>query len=485
MLATEAGWVPIVPEPACDDATMSSVTRPHRDLRRASFVLWAISLVATACVAHDASTAPSADRPNILLIVTDDQRQMPLSPLMPRTDEWFGAQGTAFTRAFATTPRCCPARVSFLTGRYAHNHGIYGEDVLASELAAVEPLMIQRNLHEGGYHTGLFGKFLNNWPNERDPANFDRWATTPLVRYAGAEWNVDGAIRVVGQNSTSFIGDASLAFVEEAESVDAVPWFLHVGFMAPHPPSDVEPRYEDVQIPPLRRSPAMTEEDRRDKPPFVRRRALRSVTEIDSMRLPQLRSLAAVDDQVDRIMARLRALGELENTIAVFTSDNGFQWGEHSLFGKSTPYLASVHVPLYLRWPGRIAPGVEDDRLVAGIDLGPTLLAAAALEPTEEADGFDLLDPGASRSRLLLEFQELPSYRVPTWRGFITRSEEYVEYMDDGGRVSFREYYRLGNDPHQLVNVLRDGRPGNDPDIVVLSRILERLVACAGPTCPR
>jgi arylsulfatase A-like enzyme len=404
---------------------------------------------------------------------------------MPRTDEWFGAQGTAFTWAFATTPRCCPARVSFLTGRYAHNHGIHGEDVIASELAAVEPLMIQRDLHEAGYRTGLFGKFLNNWPNDRNPANFDRWATTPRVRYAGAEWNVDGATRVVHQNSTSFIGDASLVFVEEAESDDGVPWFLHVGFMAPHLPSDVEPRYEDLPVPPLRPSPAMKEVDRRDKPPFVRRRALRTVSEIESRRLPQLRSLVAVDDQVERIMARLEALGELENTIAVFTSDNGFQWGEHSLFGKSTPYLESVHVPLYIRWPGRVAPGAVDDRLVAGIDLAPTLLAAAGLQPTAEPDGFDLLDRAANRSRLLLEFRELPPYSVPTWRASVTRSEEYVEYLDDDGRVSFREYYLLENDPHQLVNVLTDGLPGNDPDIVALSAILERLGSCAGVTCPR
>lgn len=463
----------------------SPVMTSRRVLRRASFLLLGICLVASTCTARDEPTASLAGKPNILLIVTDDQREMSLAPVMPRTDEWFRSQGTAFTRTFATTPRCCPARVSFLTGLYAHNHGIYGEDVRASELAAAQPSMIQRTLHEAGYRTGLFGKFLNNWPNERNPAHFDRWATTPRVRYSGAEWNVGGATHVVDQNSTTFIGDASLAFVQESESDDEVPWFLHVGFMAPHPPSDVEPRYEDVPVPPLHLSAAMAERDRRDKPAFVEDQRLRTVSEIQSMRVPQLRSLVAVDDQIDRLMVRLEGLGELENTIAVFISDNGFQWGEHSLFGKSLPYLQSVRIPLYLRWPGHITPGAVDDRLVAGIDLAPTLLAAAGLEPLGESDGFDLLDPGASRPHLLLEFRRLPGDPVPTWSAFVTRSFEYVEYVDDTGRVRFREYYRLRTDPEQLVNVFRDARPGNDPDVVALSATLGRLRSCAGPTCLR
>lgn len=467
------------------EAMFSPVTTSRRVLRRASFLLLGSSLVASTCIAHDEPTASLAGKPNILLIVTDDQREMSLAPVMPRTDEWFRSQGTAFTRAFATTPRCCPARVSFLTGLYAHNHGIYGEDVRASELAAAQPSMIQRTLHEAGYRTGLFGKFLNNWPNERNPAYFDRWATTPRVRYSGAEWNVGGATRVVDRNSTTFIGDASLAFVDESESDDEVPWFLHVGFMAPHPPSDVEPRYEDVPVPPLHLSSAMAERDRRDKPPFVKDQPLRTVSEIRSVRVRQLRSLVAVDDQIDRLMVRLEGLGELENTVAVFISDNGFQWGEHSLFGKSLPYLESVRIPLYLRWPGHITPGAADDRLVAGIDLAPTLLAAAGLEPLGEPDGIDLLDPGASRPRLLLEFRRLPGDPVPTWSAFVTRSFEYVEYVDDTGSVSFREYYRLRTDPEQLVNVFRDARPGNDPDVVALSATLGRLRGCAGPTCPR
>lgn len=401
--------------------------------------------------------------------------------MMPHTDEWF-ARGRRFVRAFATTPRCCPARVSFLTGLYAHNHGIHGEGVTPVSLAPLEPLMIQRILHDAGFRTGLFGKYLNNWPNDHDPSAFDRWATTPRVTYSGAVWNIDGVEQTVEQNSTTYIADRSIEFLQEAESSDDVPWFLHIGFMAPHAPSITEARYEKATVPPLRRSPAMRERDRGDKPPFVRKRPFRTVAEIQSVRVPQLRSLMAVDDQVDRIVRRLEELGESDDTLAVFISDNGLHWGEHGLFGKSTPYFPSVRVPLYLRWPGHVAPGV-DDRLVAGIDLAPTVLSAVGLEPAATPDGLDLLDPGADRSYLLLEFRGFPGYPMPTWSALVTTWIEYVEYVDDRGRVDFREFYRIRRDPQQLGNVLRDGDPTNDPDVMALSAILERLRTCAGEAC--
>ena len=227
----------------------------------------------------------------------------------------------------------------------------------------------------------------------------------------------------------------------------------------------------------------MRERDRSDKPPFVRKRPFRSVAEIQAVRVPQLRSLAAVDDQVDRIVRLLEELGESDDTLAVFISDNGLQWGEHALFGKSTAYLPSVRVPFYLRWPGHVAPGAEDDRLVGGIDLAPTLLSAVGLEPATTPDGLDLLDPGAGRPYLLLEFRGFRHYPLPTWSALVTTGIEYVEYVDDRGSIDFREFYRIRGDPDQLVNVLRDGDPTNDPDVRALSAILERLRTCAGEAC--
>lgn len=421
-------------------------------------------------------------RPNILLIVTDDQRFDTLD-MMPHTRRWFGLGGTRFSEAFATTPLCCPARASLFTGLYAHNHGVVSNEEEPQVLAASEPLMVQRMLQHSGYRTGLFGKYLNNWPNDRDPANFDQWATTPFVTFGGDPWNVNGSIRVVDQNSTSFIGDQALDFLTGEGAKEQAPWFLSVTFMAPHMPATVEERYNEIPLPPLQVTAAMTERDRSDKPPFVQDRALRSIEQIDIKRAKQLRSLAAVDDQVNRIMERLKRSGELNDTLSIFLSDNGYQWGEHGLLLKSTPYMPSIRIPLFLLWPGHILAGRVDDRLVAGIDLAPTILSAVGDGTAGAFDGMDLLDPDARRSRLLLEFWKLPDYFVPSWTGLLTDEDVYVEYTDHTGSVSFREYYRLGRDPQQLVNVLHDGNPTNDPDVTSLSKALHQLAACAGSSC--
>ena len=205
-----------------------------------------------------------------------------------------------------------------------------------------------------------------------------------------------------------------------------------------------------------------------------------------SFGVPQLRSLVAVDDQIGRIVRQLEGAGESEDTLAVFISDNGLQWGEHALFGKSTPYFPSVRVPFYLRWPGHVAPGAEDDRLVAGIDLAPTLLSAVGLEA-----GHDTRRPGFPRSG---RRPSPPPPRVPgvpprlrCRRGALSsRPGSSTWSMSTTAAASdFREFYGIRGDPHQLVNVLRDRDPTNDPDVAALSAVLERLRRCAGETCLR
>ena len=205
-------------------------------------------------------------------------------------------------------------------------------------MANIQPRMVQAPLHEAGYRTGLFGKFLNGWPNDVNPSSFDRWATTPRITFSGAEWNVDGTIKVVDQNSTSYIADQTLSFIDEAETDDDTPWFTLVGFMAPHLPASVEPQYEDIVVPPRKATPAMRELNRSDKPGYVRRQTRPTLARVEARRIPAMRSLVAVDDQVGRIMHRLSNLNELDDTLAIFVSDNGFLWGEHGLLGKSVPY---------------------------------------------------------------------------------------------------------------------------------------------------
>jgi arylsulfatase A-like enzyme len=196
-----------------------------------------------------------------------------------------------------------------------------------------------------------------------------------------------------------------------------------------------------------------------------------------------LRSLISVDRMIGALMRQLRSEHELNNTLVVFASDNGFMWGEHGDFGKSDPYLPSVQVPLFLRWPGHVPAGEVDRRLVALLDIAPTVLDAAGVEPTHPMDGEDLLDPTANRKELLLEFWIFPGHPTPSWTGIVTKRYEYVEYTDENGRLTFREYYDLVHDPYQLTNLLA-GTPPPTMDVNALSAELARLRTCVGLSCP-
>jgi len=425
--------------------------------------------------------AADDERPNVLLIVTDDQRPWGALRTQDAVRDRIRGRGTTFRHAFTTTPICCPARASLLTGLYTHNHGVFTNDEPFGSLAKVDAMTFASALHEDGYTTGLFGKYLNLWPNEVSPTGFDRFALTPRVTYEPALWNVNGTIRQIDAYPTRFIRRQTLRFLDSASDV-AAPWFAYVAPMAPHVPATPERRYADLPVGRLRLSPAMLESDRSDKPPFVQEETPRPSSYLRSLRDRQLRSLASVDDLVDSAIDRLRALGELRNTIVIYTSDNGFLWGEHGLRGKAVPYLPSVRVPLFIRWDGHLDGGTVDERIVTLLDLAPTILNAAGTAPPHQMDGIDLF-AGGERTRVLLEYFSWEMAPAPSWAAVMTPSAEYVEYYDDLGAVTFREYYDLSQDRHQLVNLLGDADVGNDPDVSSLASELAALRVCTGDSC--
>ncbi len=448
------------------------------------FPTWLALVVISAGTASLGSANPvaaQAVQPNILVIVTDDQRAGTLG-LMPAVRRWLVRGGTRYPNAFATTPLCCPSRGSILTGLLAHNHGLLLNKNEEDAMIAAESLMVQHALRSGAYLTGLFGKYLNFWPNDRNPSGWDRWAVTPRVRYSGAEWNVDGVVHVIQRNSTPFVASRALNFLEEADALnDQQPWFAHVGFHAPHLPARVPAAYTDEPVPTWQRTPAQRERDFSDKPAWLRRSQRPSLDVLANIRTRQLRSLVPLDDQIDRIMFRLEDLGELDDTLVIYASDNGFMWGDHGLAAKSAPYDASIRVPLLVRWPGRVPAGAADTRLVGLLDVTPTILTAAGVPFPHEMDGADLLG-GVARRRLPLEFWDVDS-GVPSWRAVLTRRWIYVEYLDDAGRRTGRECYDRARDPHQLANVLRDGIRGNEPNLARLAELVLRLSSCSGADC--
>lgn len=435
--------------------------------------------------ARSAERANSARRPNVLIILTDDQRLAGTMAVMPATRRWFGRGGTRFTHAFATTPLCCPSRASIFSGLYAHNHTVQNNQP-GAEVDFPFGTTMQASLHAAGYRTAIFGKYFNAWDLSEAPAWFDRWAIeSPNGRtgFWGGTWNVDGTRRRIAEYSTRYIADRGVEFIHRSESDDTRPWFLELATYAPHMPALDEARYETAGLPSFSMDPSMVEADRSDKPAYVQNRPRATVYGIEHARTLQLRSLMSVDDLVARVEAALRSTGETRQTLAFFLSDNGTLWGAHGITGKQTPYLPSVRVPMYVRWPEHVAAGAVDQRLVANIDIAPTVLEAAGIVPAVAMDGRSLLD-GWKRNRMLLEYWRIkhPS-DVPTWAALYTRRYEYIEY-DAGGRIVFREYYDLRADPYELRNVLRDATSSDDPNVAALHRQLVADRTCSGTSCP-
>jgi arylsulfatase A-like enzyme len=437
---------------------------------------WLILLVAAGCTAPTAppersSTSQAPDAPNVLVVMSDDQRLGTMA-VMPETREWFGRGGTRFRRAFATTPLCCPSRASIFTGRYAHNHGVLNNS-LALELD--HATTVQRYLHDAGYRTAIAGKFLNDWPLRVPPPHFDRYAITN-GSYFETPFNVNGTMRTVTRYSTDFVAATSVEFLREFEEEDHRPWLLYVTPWAPHLPAKPPPRHRGAPVPPWQPGVGIFERDRSDKPPFVQA-SNESPERARRIRRDQLRTLMAVDDLVGRLRRTLADLGETRSTLAIFISDNGYFWGEHRLIEKFLPYSESVRVPLYVRWPGHIERGAVSDRIVANIDIAPTVLRAAGVSPEHTIDGRSLF--ASDRRSLLLEFW-VEIGTTPDWASLWTPRSQYVEYYDEHGDVTFREGYDLGRDPLQLRNVLPRADDVAGTPVTQLTEQLADLRTCAG-----
>ncbi|MDQ3946521.1 MAG: sulfatase [Actinomycetota bacterium] len=441
----------------------------------------------TTTTAPRALTPAEKGRPNILLIVTDDQRLDGTLEGMPLTRRWFQEAGTTFVDGYANTPLCCPERATIFSGRYMHNHGVINN----GEARKLDKTWtIPRYLQDAGYSTAIIGKYLDGWSEHNAPPNWDHFAITG-GGYVDEYFNVDG----VGDKaaySTDFIAEKSLEFLADFEATDdAKPWYVHVTPHAPHDTSegtfDWAERHADDPIPAWHPSPAVTDVHREDQVDYIRHTRQSD----ESSRFAhdgQLRTLLAVDEMVDAIFRRLAATGELNNTLAVFTSDNGYSWGERGVSSKGLPYVESVKVPFLVRWPDVFAAGAVDTRPVGGVDLLPTILEATQTVPAvlgHPFDGRSFLPGHPGRDSILLEFSA--DHRgIPPWASLRNGDWQYIEYyQDDDTTLHFREYYDLAADPWQLDNLLADTDPANDPDVDALSTDLAAARQCAGSTPPQ
>lgn len=409
-----------------------------------------------------AAAAPA--RPNVVLVVADDMRADGLQA-MP-TVQSLAAQGITFSRAMVTTPLCCPSRASILTGQLAHHHGVLTNEAPRGGVGAFDSTStIATWLQGAGVRTGLVGRYLNQYDSLTIPPGWEHWFAfhqneEQVGIYTDYHVNDNGVRRYFGVDeddySTRVLGREARAFLEEQRDR---PFFLLLTPRAPHAPALPDPEdaglYRTTELP---LPGSYDEADVSDKPAWVRengRLKQGEAEEIERLRRRQLESLVSLDREIARIVDSLRADGRLGTTWIVFTSDNGLVLGEHRLdAGKSCPYEPCVNVPMVVVPPGGLPAGRTDDRLVANIDLAPTIaeiMGATVEAPVDGMSWLPLVDGSQAgwRDELLLEqWRDTPEKR---WRGIRTTTHKLVRY-DNGDE----ELYDLVTDPDELQNLARN-----------------------------
>jgi arylsulfatase A-like enzyme len=442
-------------------------------------VLGVIVIAAAPSSAGRGETRVNRSSPNILIILTDDQRDG--FGMMPRTRKLFVNEGRRFPYAFATTPLCCPSRASILTGQYAHNHGVKANTWDGGTENYNARTGLPYGLKSAGYTTALIGKYLNDWPFEEPPPYFDRYIRAEGRSYYGGLWNVNGVVGHLPGYSTNIMADAASLFITE-QTASLQPWFLVVGTVAPHKPSVPENKYARTRVKRWRGNPAVTDEARGRAKPLYVRESRASLREGRRYRKQQLRTLASVDDLVAEIFAALDDTSQDRNTLAFFLSDNAVMWGEYGLLEKGYPYTTSVRIPMMMRWPARIREGGIDRRLVGNIDIAPTVLDAIGLpaDPAHPMDGRSLLDNAWTREWILLEYWRNMKKTIP-WASLWSKKWQYIENYQ-GER--FFELYDLRADPWQLDNLLAAGAPHKAPGASALSEKLRQAKVCRGTDGP-
>lgn len=411
---------------------------------------------------------PPTERPNVIVIETDDQRWDTVD-YMPTVKNRLVAEGVAFSNSFVTTSLCCPSRASFLTGRYAHNHGVWDNAPPNGGVTEFQDSSTLATwLKGGGYTTSFIGKYLNGYPGISPyiPPGWDDWHAS-LKRY-NSVFNDNGVINSYSDYSTDVMRDLAISFIDRAQK----PFFLWLTPHAPHAdgrypkPPIVAPRHANsCEGLPLHRPVSFNEEDVSDKPTFVKNTPLMSelqIAELDTFRKAQICSLKAVDEAIAAILDSLGT--ELDNTVIIFTSDNGYLWGEHRLAQKDKSYEESIRVPLVIRYPMLIAAGQTNSKLVLNIDLAPTIAALAGVNVPTNVNGRSLLplftSPANSwRDAVLIE------HRMTKF-GVRTERYKYVDYTDTGEK----EFYDLALDPFELDNAVN-----NSSYATVISDLANRL----------
>jgi N-acetylglucosamine-6-sulfatase len=490
----------------------------------AGLICASVGLAPAGSAAKKKQKSAKRERPNIVLIMDDDQ-SVNLQQFLTKTNAAIGGKGVTFDNSFVNYSLCCPSRSTMLTGQYAHNHGVRGNQQPSGGYSKLAPTLgnsLPVWLQQSGYYTAHIGKFLNGYgttsPDTEVPPGWNEWYgsidnpdafTGGTYTAYGYTLNENGT--VVHYGSTPDVVDPATyqTDVYSQKAADFIrrrapsrqPFYLSVAPRDPHAEAAscncdgdnprAAPRYQgalsNLTAP---RDPSFNEADVSDKPSNIRDLSPlgnNQIANVDARYRARAESVLGVDDLVQNVVSTLQGTGELKNTVLIFTSDNGFFHGEHRVpQGKVRLYEPSIRVPLLIRGPG-VPKGVHRAQPVSNVDLAPTILDFADAKAGRKEDGVSLLPIMGSRRDWLGRGLDLETYFTPdttedpedpplNYQGVRTDRYLYAEYG-----TGEHELYDLNADPFELQN--QQGNPAYAPAQAALQRLLAGIRDCAGRGC--
>ena len=446
-------------------------------------------------------------RPNVVVIMTDDQDDSGSITTMPSVQE-LAKNGVTFRNSFVDFPLCTPSRATFMTGQTAHNNEILGNNF---PLGGYKKFALRENnslgvwLQNAGYVTGLIGKFMNNYGKDGTDLKhvvpgWDDWHGIldggDSIPYFNFTINENGELHRYGNAPRDYITDVlarkATQFIH-ASAHGTKPFFLLVTPIAPHEtnstlPGPIPAPRDDGTLHslPFPNEPNFNEADVSDKPGWIRALPLldkkgiaRNIEEFRRRR----ESLLAVDDLVRDVVSALDNEGVLNNTIVIFTSDNGWSQGAHRWTGKLVPYEESIRVPLVVRWPGMPQDQVRD-QLVTNVDVVATIIEQTQATPGNKLDGRSLTSiiRGADVPwRTAFFVQGISINQDLDLRFLAVRTKEYFYSAGSSTKYGNKaEFYDLAVDPYEDEN--RAGN-ANKRVIAFLRAVLKQLSTCIGENC--
>lgn len=408
-------------------------------------------------------------RPNVVFILTDDQRWDGMScaghPFLktPNMDR-IANEGVRFANMFVTTSLCSPSRASYLSGVYAHTHKVIDN---FTDYPAALPSYHGR-LHETGYETAYIGKWhMGEQSDERRPG-FDYWASHKgQGTYFDNTFNINGKRELLKGYYTHRVTELAVDWLKRARP----PFLLILGHKASHCPFEPEPKYAKVFDEVKIEKPATANDTGEGKPEWVRQRVptwhgiegpLFGAKEYGTFIRTYLGTLLSVDDSVGEIYSTLQAKGELDNTLLLYGSDNGFMIGEHGAVDKRTMYEESIRVPLLVRYPELIRDSRVVDEMVLSLDVAPSILEVCGVRRLPKVHGISWKNLVGGwvvwgRRSWYYEYnyeKEFPY--TPNVRGVRTRDWKYMHYPngDDQPDRYKAELYNLREDPLETNNLI-------------------------------